>query len=185
MKLIVGLGNPGRKYSGTKHNVGYEVVAELARRYGLGQAKSKFQGEVVEADFGGQKALLLSPVTYMNLSGASVLAVCDFYKLPIDQLLVVCDDINLPLAKLRFRAKGSAGGQKGLGNIMARLATEEFCRLRVGIGSPPENWDAADYVLSKFTRQEKPIIEDGVSLAADAVIAWARDGIQDCMNQYN
>ena len=185
MKLIVGLGNPGRKYTGTRHNVGYEVVAELARRHGTGRAKSKFHGEVLEADLGGQRALLLSPVTYMNLSGTSVFAARDFYKLPLDQLLVVCDDINLPLGKLRFRAKGSAGGQKGLGNIMARLATEEFCRLRLGIGSPPENWDAADYVLSKFARQEKPIIEDGVSLAADAVIAWARDGIQDCMNQYN
>ena len=185
MKLIVGLGNPGRKYAGTRHNVGYEVVAELAQRHGMGRAKSKFRGEVIEADLGGQRALLLSPVTYMNLSGSSVAAALDFYKLPMDELLVVCDDMNLPLGKLRFRAKGSAGGQKGLADIMARLATEEFCRLRVGIGSSPDNWDAADYVLSKFTRQEKAIIEDGVSLAADAVIAWARDGIQDCMNQYN
>ena len=185
MKLIVGLGNPGRKYAGTRHNMGYEVVAELARRHGTGRAKSKFRGEVIEADLGGRKAVLLSPVTYMNLSGTSVLAARDFYKLPIEQLLVVCDDINLPLGKIRFRAKGSAGGQKGLRDIITRLATDEFCRLRVGIGTPPENWDAADYVLSKFTGQEKPIIEDGVSRAADAVVAWARDGIQDCMNQFN
>lgn len=185
MKLIVGLGNPGRKYAQTRHNVGYEIVAELARRHGLGRAKSKFHGEVMEADLGGQRALLLSPVTYMNLSGTSVLAARDFYKLPMDQLLVVCDDLNLPLGKLRFRAKGSAGGQKGLADIITRLATDGFCRLRMGIGSPPENWDGADYVLSKFTRQEKPIIEDRVSLAADAVIVWARGGIQDCMNQYN
>ena len=185
MKLIVGLGNPGRKYAGTRHNVGYETVAELARRHGMGRAKSKFHGEVVEADLGGQKALLLSPVTYMNLSGTSVLAARDFYRLPMDELLVVCDDLNLPLGKMRFRAKGSAGGQKGLKDIIARLATEDFCRLRIGVGAPPDNWDAADYVLSKFTRQEKPIIEDGISLAADAVIVWAQSGIQDCMNQYN
>ncbi len=185
MKLIVGLGNPGRKYAGTRHNVGYETVAELARRHGVGRAKSKFHGEVMDADFGGERVLLLSPVTYMNLSGTSVLAARDFYRLATDQLLVVCDDLNLPLGKIRFRAKGSAGGQKGLKDIITRLATEEFCRLRLGIGAPPDNWDAADFVLSKFTRQERPIIEDGISLAADAVIAWARDGIQDCMNQYN
>ncbi len=185
MKLIVGLGNPGRKYAGTRHNVGYETVAELARRHGVGRAKSKFHGEVMDADFGGERVLLLSPVTYMNLSGTSVLAARDFYRLATDQLLVVCDDLNLPLGKIRFRAKGSAGGQKGLKDIITRLATEEFCRLRLGIGAPPDNWDAADFVLSKFARQERPIIEDGISLAADAVIAWARDGIQDCMNQYN
>lgn len=185
MKLIVGLGNPGRKYAQTRHNVGYEVLAELARRYGTGAPKSKFHGEIMEADLAGQRALLLSPVTYMNLSGKSVLATRDFYKLDMDQLLVVCDDMNLPLGKLRFRAKGSAGGQKGLQDIILRLASEEFCRLRVGIGAPPDNWNGADFVLSKFSRQEKPIIEDGVSIAADAVVAWARDGIQDCMNQYN
>ena len=185
MKLIVGLGNPGRKYAGTRHNIGYQVVAELARRHGTGRAKSKFRGEVIEANLGGRKALLLSPITYMNLSGTSVLAARDFYKLPIEELLVVCDDMNLPLGKVRVRAKGSAGGQKGLKDIIKRLATEEFSRLRVGIGAAPENWAAADYVLSKFSGQEKPIVEDGVSLAADAVVVWARDGIQDCMNQFN
>ena len=185
MKLVVGLGNPGRRYEGTRHNVGFAVLAELARKFGTGRLKSKFQGEVVEADFHGQRALLLCPTTYMNNSGASVQVACDFYKMPHEQLLVVCDDLNLPLAKLRFRAKGSSGGQKGLADVIRRLGAEQFARLRIGIGSPPEGWEATDYVLGKFTRQQMPEIEQAVWQAADAVALWARDGIERCMNQYN
>lgn len=185
MKLVVGLGNPGRKYEGTRHNVGFAVVAELARKYGTGRPRSKFLGEIVEANLDGEPALLLSPATYMNRSGASVLAARDFYKLSNEQLLVICDDINLPLAKLRFRAKGSSGGQKGLGDIIRRLATDAFSRLRIGIGEPPEGWDATGYVLGKFSKQESPEIEQAVWRAADAVAVWARMGTLDCMNQYN
>ena len=114
MKLVVGLGNPGRRYEGTRHNVGFIVVRELAKKYGVGTVKSRFQGETIDADLEGEKALLLTPSTFMNLSGASVLAARDFYKIPLEDMLVVCDDLNLPLAKLRLRAAGSAGGQKGL-----------------------------------------------------------------------
>ena len=185
MKLIVGLGNPGRRYQGTRHNVGYTVLAELARRFSTGRPKSKFQGEVMEVDLEGPRALLLSPVTYMNNSGASVQAARDFYKLPEEDLLVICDDLNLPLAKLRFRARGSSGGQKGLADIIRRLGTEEFARLRIGIGAPSGGLDATDYVLRKFTRQEMPEIEEAIWRAADAVAAWAREGIEHCMNQYN
>lgn len=185
MKLVVGLGNPRRKYEGTRHNVGYAVLAELARRFGTSRPKSRFQGDVVEADLEGQKALLLGPVTFMNRSGSSVRAARDFYKLPDEELLVICDDLNLPLAKLRFRARGSAGGQKGLANIIRELGTEEFARLRIGIGVPPDGWDATDYVLSKFARQEVPEVEEAVRRAAEAVAVWAREGIQNCMNQYN
>lgn len=185
MKLIVGLGNPGRKYQGTRHNVGYSVLAELAHDAATGRPQSKFQGEMVQAAFGGEKALLLSPVTYMNNSGACVQAARDFYRLPDEDLLVICDDLNLPLAKLRFRAKGSSGGQKGLADIIRRLGTDEFARLRIGIGTPPDGWDASDYVLGKFTRREKPEIEVAVREAADAVAVWAREGVEHCMNQYN
>ena len=153
MKLVVGLGNPGRRYQQTRHNIGWAVLAELARKFAAGPAKRRFQGEVVEADLEGQKALLLTPWTYMNLSGASVLAARDFYKIPNEDMLVVCDDLNLPVAKLRFRAAGSSGGQKGLEDIIRRLGSEEFARLRIGIGSPPEGWDWADYVLGKFHRR--------------------------------
>ena len=185
MKLVVGLGNPGRTYEGTRHNVGYAVLAEVARKFGIGRPKSKFQGEVLEADLDGENVLLLSPGTYMNRSGTSVRAARDFFKLPNEELLVICDDLNLPLAKLRFRARGSSGGQKGLADIIRKLGTEEFSRLRIGIDSPPEGWEATDYVLGRFSRQEIPQIEESIWAAADAVAVWARAGVQDCMNRYN
>jgi len=178
MKLAVGLGNPGRRYQGTRHNVGFAVLAELAREFGSGAAKSKFHGEIVEASLDGQRALLLSPLTYMNHSGLSVQEAKGFYKIPDDDLLVVCDDLNLPVAKLRFRARGSSGGQKGLEDIVRRLGTEDFARLRIGIGPPPEGWDWADYVLSKFSKQEVPEVEEAVRKAARAVVVWAREGTE-------
>jgi peptidyl-tRNA hydrolase, PTH1 family len=185
MKLVVGLGNPGRRYEGTRHNVGYVILAELARRHGITPPKARFRGEVVEAELGGQKALLLSPTTFMNLSGTSVQEAVSFYKLPSEDLLVLCDDLNLPVGKLRFRSRGSSGGQKGLDDIIGRLGTEEFSRLRMGIGAAPDGWDWANYVLSKFTPDELPTIRQAVESAADAVVGWAREGIEFCMNQYN
>jgi PTH1 family peptidyl-tRNA hydrolase len=185
VKLVVGLGNPGRRYAETRHNVGFAVLAELARRFATSRPKGKFQGEVVEADLDGQKALLLSPVTYMNQSGISVQLARAFYKTPNEDLLVICDDLNLPLAKLRFRARGSSGGQKGLADVIRKLGTEEFSRLRIGIGAPPEGWEGTDYVLARFAREELPEIENAVSRAADAVAVWAREGIEHCMNQFN
>ena len=156
MKLVVGLGNPGRKYEGTRHNLGFAVLAELAKQLGAGRPKEKFHGELVEAELEGEKLLLLGPLTYMNNSGTSVLAARDYFALANENLLVVCDDLNLPLAKLRFRPGGSAGGHKGLADIIGRLGTEEFPRLRIGIGSPPEHWDATDFVLGRFAEAEKP-----------------------------
>jgi PTH1 family peptidyl-tRNA hydrolase len=185
MKLIAGLGNPGRKYTNTRHNVGWEVLAELGRRHASGTPRVRFQGEVLEASIEGQKTLLLCPHTYMNRSGASVQAACDFYKLEADDLIVVCDDFNLPLARLRFRAKGSSGGQRGLRDIINRLGTEEFSRLRIGIGTAPPRWDVADFVLSKFTREDRQEIDDAISRAATALADWVRLGIAYCMNQYN
>ena len=185
MKLVVGLGNPGRKYQGTRHNVGYEVVTDLARRFGAGAARSNFQGEVVDASIQGERLVLLSPQTFMNASGASVLAARDFYKLHNTELLIVCDDLHLPLGSLRIRAQGSSGGQKGLADITRVLGTEVVPRLRVGIGEAPPAWDAADYVLGKFTRQELAMIEDVVVRAAEAVETWVRRGMQAAMNEFN
>lgn len=185
MKLVVGLGNPGRKYQATRHNIGYEVLWSLARRLAKSSPKSAFQGEVVEADLDGVRTLLLWPQTFMNRSGNSVVLARDFYKLENSDLLVVCDDLNLPLARLRVRGKGSSGGQKGLEDIIRALGGDEFARLRVGIDRPPEGWDPANYVLSKFTKQELAEVEHAVARAADAVIEWARDGIGPCMNRYN
>ncbi len=185
MKLIVGLGNPGQKYVGTRHNIGWDVLSEVARRHGTSKPKLRFRGEVVEASLGGSSALLLCPHTYMNRSGASVLAARDFYKLSSEDVLVVCDDFNLPLARLRVRATGSAGGQKGLADVARCLGTDRVARLRFGIGTPPPSWDAADFVLSKFKKAELPDVEVALQCAADAVEVWARDGVETCMNQFN
>jgi peptidyl-tRNA hydrolase, PTH1 family len=185
MKLVVGLGNPGRRYEATRHNIGYAVLAELARKFGAGVPKARFQGAVVEADLSGQKALLLSPTTYMNRSGISVQEANSFYKLGGEDLLVICDDMNLPVGKLRFRPRGSSGGQKGLEDIIQKLGTEEFARLRIGVGTAPPGWDWADYVLGKFTPDELPVVKKAVDAAADAVAVWAREGVEFCMNQYN
>lgn len=185
MKLVAGLGNPGRKYEQTRHNVGFQVAAKLAERFGQSTPRSKFQGEVVEASVGAEKLLVLCPHTYMNRSGSSILAARDFYKLELAELIVVCDDLSLPLGKLRIRAKGSSGGQNGLKDIIERLGSDEFPRLRIGIESPPPGWDAADYVLSKFTKDDRAEIDVAVSRAADAVECWVREGIESCMNRYN
>lgn len=185
MKLIVGLGNPGKKYENTRHNVGFEVVCELIRRYQPGRPKTKFQGEVYEARLGGEAALLLMPHTFMNLSGGSVLAARDFYKIDNSDVLVICDDLNLALGRLRFRPKGSAGGQNGLADILRRLGSQEISRLRVGIGRVPEGWDAADFVLSRFDDKQRDEMDDGVVKAANGVEDWVREGIAECMNRYN
>ncbi len=190
MKLVVGLGNPGRRYEGTRHNVGFIVARELAKKHGtgphgIGTVKTRFQGETVDAEIAGEKVLLLTPSTYMNESGAAVLAARDFYKIALDEILVVCDDLNLPLAKLRLRATGSAGGQKGLEDIIRRLGSAEFARLRIGIGSPPAGWNWPDFVLSKFKKEELPEMELAVARACEAVGVWSREGIQACMNRYN
>jgi PTH1 family peptidyl-tRNA hydrolase len=185
VKLIVGLGNPGRKYEGTRHNVGFVVLNELARRHSAARPKSNFQGEITEAQIAGERTLMLWPQTFMNLSGASALAARDFYKLAEDELLVVCDDFNLPLGKLRLRPSGSAGGQKGLSDIVTRLGSEAVPRLRIGVGPLPENWDPADFVLSRFTKEETPEMEAAIVRAADAVEDWIKLGIDESMNKYN
>ena len=185
MKLIVGLGNPGRRYGATRHNVGFQIVSRLAHKYGTASPKSRFHGELVEAQIQGQRVLLLCPDTFMNNSGQSVLAARDFYKIDHQQILVVCDDFNLPLAKLRLRKKGSSGGQKGLQDVISRLGDEEFARLRVGIGSPPAGWQVENYVLSKFNETERSEIENAFDNASQAVVTWVAEGIDSCMNQFN
>lgn len=185
MKMVVGLGNPGRKYKDTRHNVGYMVLTELNRRHGGGTPRNRFHADAVEVVISGERTLLLAPLTYMNLSGTSVAEACGFFKLSLEDLLVICDDINLPLGKLRMRSKGSSGGQKGLADIINRLGNEEFARLRVGIGEPPSGRDAADYVLEKFTKKETSEIETAVMQAADAVVFWISQGIEACMNRHN
>jgi PTH1 family peptidyl-tRNA hydrolase len=185
MKLIVGLGNVGRKYERTRHNVGFCVLEALAERHAGDAGKEKFDGRIVERAIAGEKVLLLWPHTLMNRSGQSVGAAVDFYQLPRADLLVVGDDFNLPLGKLRFRSEGSAGGQKGLSDILRRLGSDQVNRLRIGIGPVPEEWEAVDYVLGKFDKDERPLIEDAILRAADGVECWVAEGIAASMNRFN
>jgi PTH1 family peptidyl-tRNA hydrolase len=185
MHVVVGLGNPGLKYRNTRHNIGFEVLGELAQRLGAPRPKVKFEAEVAELTCAGDKLLLVAPQTFMNLSGRSVRKVVDFYELPLEQLLVVCDDMNLDLGVLRLRAGGAAGGQKGLQDIINRLASKEFPRLRLGIGRAPEFMDPADYVLSRFQRAETEAMTRAVERAVDASLCWLEQGLDAAMNRFN
>ncbi len=184
MKIVVGLGNPGRKYDGTRHNVGFEVIDRLAAAPGVSSFSSRFAAQIAEAREDAEKVLLVKPETFMNLSGLAVRQLVDFYQAPLTELLVVCDDVNLPLGKLRFRAKGTHGGHNGLRDIQSHLGTTEYARLRIGVDAPGQA-DLVGHVLGKFRPTEKAIIDDGVSLAVQATVVWVRQGIQACMNQYN
>lgn len=185
MKLIVGLGNPGRKYDGTRHNVGFDVIAELARRNSGSAPRSDFDALIAEAVIGRERVLLAAPQTYMNLSGRSVRQILDFYKLGLPDLLVVCDDLNLPLGRLRLRRNGSAGGQKGLKNIIEHAGSEDFSRLRIGIDRPPERVDAIAYVLQRFAPAQRDAINNAVSFAAEAAELWVTAGPDVAMNRIN
>lgn len=184
MKVIVGLGNPGPKYAGTRHNIGFDVIDYLASGPGCSSFREKFEAMVAELKEADETVLLVKPLTFMNLSGRAVRAALDFYKLPAESLLVVCDDFNLPLGKLRVRAKGSHGGQKGLLSIQDHLGTDAYTRLRIGVGQP-EPGDAVDFVLSKFRPAERKVAEEAVATAGQAALVWVRSGTEACMNRFN
>lgn len=184
MKIVVGLGNPGKRYAGTRHNVGFAVVDLLAESPGASRYQSRFQADAAEVVEDELKILLVKPQTFMNLSGQCVRAAVDFYQLPLEELLVVCDDINLPLGKLRFRARGTHGGHNGLRDIQNHLGTTVYPRLRIGVGAAPEE-GAVDYVLGRFRPSERPAITEALQTAAQAVAFWARQGTEKSMNQYN
>lgn len=185
MKLVVGLGNPGQKYAGTRHNIGFDVVSELARRWNAAPSKLKFEAETTDVLIGATKVLLLAPQTYMNASGRSVQAAVSFYQIELEDVFVICDDMNLPVGRNRIRKSGSAGGQKGLKNICDHLRSDEVPRLRVGVGAPPGTQSGADFVLSKFAKAERAEIDLAVARAADAVECWAKQGIAAAMNAFN
>jgi len=184
MRVVVGLGNPGRQYHGTRHNVGFAVIDGLASSPSAGRFQSRFAAQVAELQEGEQKVLLVKPETFMNLSGRSVRQVMDFYQLETADLLVVCDDVNLPLGRLRVRAKGTHGGHNGLRDIQNHLGTTEYARLRLGVGAPPED-EAVDHVLGRFRPSERDVIDEAIRTAAQAVIVWAHQGIDTCMNEFN
>ena len=184
--LIVGLGNPGDKYEGTRHNVGFLVADELGERGNFPIQKLKYHALTNTAVIGGQGALVMKPVTYMNLSGEAVGEAARFYKLAPDHVLVISDDADLPLGKLRIRKSGSAGGHNGLKNIIQHLGSDQFPRLRVGVGGKPHpDYDMADWVLSRLTGEDRKVMDEAVKRAAEAVEAILRDGPDRAMNKYN
>lgn len=185
MKVIVGLGNPGKKYEGTRHNIGYDVLSVFASRHGVQRVQNRFKAEVANVQIGDQSVLLVSPLTYMNLSGRSVRGIVDFYKLNLGDLMVISDDLALELGRLRIRASGSAGGQKGIANIIEQLGTDQFSRLRVGIGQPNGNTPASTFVLQQFSKKEREEIEIACQRGADALELWVTDGVSAAMNKFN
>ena len=195
MKLIVGLGNPGARYAGTRHNAGWRVAEVLASRAGAGPWRIRFDAALVDARSGDQKVVLARPLTFMNESGRAVRALVDFWKVEPGDLLVVSDDLALEVGRIRLRPEGSAGGHNGLASIIAHLGHEQFARLRVGIGparqggavarpAPPPEEHAA-FVLSDFAEGERPVTDEAVRRAADAAECWMTQGLQEAMNRFN
>lgn len=186
MYLIAGLGNPGREYENTRHNVGFASIDRLAEKNHISIDMKKFQALCGTGYIGGQKVLLLKPQTYMNLSGESLRAACDFFKIdPEQELIVIYDDISLAPGQLRIRAKGSAGGHNGIKSIISHLGTQVFLRVKVGVGEKPQGWDLADYVLGHFSKEEQQVMQESFDRAADAAAALLSEEVQQVMNEYN
>ncbi len=186
MKLIVGLGNPGPEYAGTRHNVGFLVVDRLAARFAPGTTpRSRFGGLAWDADIGGEKCMLLKPMTFMNLSGRTVLEAVQFFKLDASKdLLVIVDDLAFPCGTVRLKPDGSSGGHNGLADIGLRLGTNYWARVRVGI-DPNGRIRQSDYVLGQFTPDQKPLVEQSLAEAAQAAETWATKGLEEAMNRFN
>lgn len=184
--LIVGLGNPGREYEKTRHNVGYRAADLLAKDAGVSIDRAKFRGLTRTAALAGQKVLLLKPETYMNNSGEAVQLAAMFYKLPISHILVLSDDISLPVGKIRVRAEGSAGGHNGLKSIISHLGSQDFPRIKIGVGAKPHpDYDLADWVLSSFSAEEEKNLAPALAHAAEAVLELMKNGPLQAANRFN
>ena len=186
MYLIVGLGNPGREYHKTRHNVGFEALDELITAYRISGPLSKFKAMIGKGMIGAEKVIAAKPMTYMNLSGEAVRAIVDFYKIdPETELIVISDDVDLEPGRLRIRKSGSAGGHNGLKSIIQHLGTEKFLRIRIGVGGKKAGWDLADHVLGKFPEEERPLVDEALKKAAEAAACVVTDGPDIAMNRYN
>ena len=186
MFIIVGLGNPSKEYEGTRHNAGFEVIDRIADKYNISVDTKKHRALIGKGIIGGQKVILAKPQTFMNLSGESVRELVDFYKIdPEEELIIIYDDIALAPGKLRVRAKGSAGGHNGIKNIIAHLGTQQFSRIRIGVGEKPAGWDLADYVLGRFPAEEEPTIRTALEQTVKACETILTDSVEAAMNQFN
>lgn len=185
MKLIVGLGNPGREYELTRHNIGFMAIDELAKRWNISLNEQKFKGIFGAGFVNGEKVILLKPLTYMNLSGESIRPLMDYYKIDVEDFVVLYDDLDIPVGKLRLRMKGSAGGHNGVKSTISHLGTQEFQRIRMGIDRPKNGMKVVDYVLGRFTSEEIPDVSHSIEKAADACEEWLNKPFLQIMNTFN
>ncbi len=186
MYIIAGLGNPDRKYAGTRHNIGFDVITYLSDKYDISLSKTGFKSKLGQGFLDGEKVLLMKPQTYMNLSGEAVGEAVNFYKIDTStELIVVQDDIDLPPGNIRIRTKGSAGGHNGIKSIISHVGGNEFVRIKLGVGGKPEGRDLADHVLSGFDRDTEPLIRKVIEMAGEAVLTTIKEGAEAAMNKYN
>jgi len=185
MKCMIGLGNPGRKYRKTRHNVGFMVIDELLDRHNWKLDQTKFKGIYASEHYQGEKVILLQPQTFMNLSGESIKELVDFYQIDIDDILVIYDDLDLPTGKIRLRQKGGHGGHNGVRSTIDHLGTKSFNRLRIGIGRPDGRMPVIDYVLGKFTKEQHQDVISSIKDAADACESWLEKPFSEVMNEFN
>lgn len=186
MYMIAGLGNPGKEYNNTRHNIGFAFIDALAQEYDINVMDVKLKALTGKGMIGGQKVLLVKPLTFMNLSGESIRPLADYYKVdPESELIVVSDDITLSPGGIRIRKKGSAGGHNGLKNIIGQLGTENFKRIRIGVGEKPKGYDLADYVLGHFSKEEQPLMQEGITKAKEALNLILAGNMDQAMTEYN
>lgn len=183
--LIVGLGNPGKTYQGTRHNLGFRVVDRLAERHEISAGQKKFLGQFGSGSIGGKRVCLLKPQTWMNLSGGAVAEAVNFLKIPLDRVLIAHDDVDLELGRIQVKFGGGHGGHRGLESVVETLGQDGFTRIRIGVGRPPDSVDVSDYVLQPFSPAEQAAADDAVERAAEAAATWLEDGLTTAMNRYN
>lgn len=185
MFVVVGLGNPGKNYAKTRHNVGFDTIDLLADRNNINVNKIKFKSVYGEGFIGGEKVLLVKPQTYMNNSGETIRDIYNFYKVPIENIIVIVDDIDIGFSQVRVKRKGSAGSHNGLKSIIYLLKRDDFPRIKIGIGQKREGEDLANFVLNRFPKEERQVIEESILTTAEATEAIIKDGIEEAMNQFN
>jgi peptidyl-tRNA hydrolase, PTH1 family len=185
MHIIVGLGNPTDKYQATRHNIGWDAITRISDDYGISLDMKKHKAICGKGSIAGEKVVLAKPITYMNLSGESVRELMDFYKVTPEEVIVIYDDISLEVGQLRLRTKGSAGGHNGIKSIISHMGTDEFPRIKIGVGDKPKGWDLADYVLGRFAAEEQETVREALKVTSDAVKTILTNGIDAAMNQYN